>query len=218
MSVRDKRVGFVGGGNMGEALVRGLTKTGFLPAGHLLMADVRPDRLEEMKRLYGVVVVPDNAALVRRADVVILAVKPQILAGCCDEIAPARTRRKAPISVAAGVSTSEIRRASAPARALIRVMPNTPALVLEGVFGMTRMAARPGGGVRSRVDTPAAIEIRCFPGVAAGAISASGGQGSGGFTARMTTSARPRRGCPRGAVYRRAGCSWVERSGADVSP
>jgi pyrroline-5-carboxylate reductase len=152
MSVRDKRVGFVGGGNMGEALVRGLTKTGFMPAGHLLMADVRPDRLEEMKRLYGVVVVPDNAALVRRSDVVILAVKPQILGGVLDEIAPA-TPGKLLISVAAGVSTSEIRRHLPPGTRMIRVMPNTPALVLEGATAIARAAGLEAG------DLDAAREI-----------------------------------------------------------
>ena len=131
MSIRDKRVGFVGGGNMGEALVRGLTKTGLVPVGHLLMADVRADRLEELKRLYGIVVVPDNVTLVRRADVVILAVKPQILGEVLDEIAPA-TPGKLLISVAAGVSTSEIRRHLPPGTRMIRVMPNTPALVLGG--------------------------------------------------------------------------------------
>ena len=139
MSVRDKRVGFVGGGNMGEALVRGLTKTGLMPTGHLLMADVRADRLEELKRLYGIVVIPDNVTLVRRADVVILAVKPQILGEVLDEIAPA-TPGKLLISVAAGVSTSEIRRHLPPGTRMIRVMPNTPALVLEGATAIARAA------------------------------------------------------------------------------
>ena len=139
MSVRDKRVGFVGGGNMGEALVRGLTKTGLMPVGHLLMADVRADRLEELKRLYGIVVIPDNVTLVRRADVVILAVKPQILGEVLDEIAPA-TPGKLLISVAAGVSTSEIRRHLPPGTRMIRVMPNTPALVLEGATAIARAA------------------------------------------------------------------------------
>ena len=137
VSVRDKRFGFVGGGNMGEALVRGLTKTGLMPKGHLLMADVRSERLEEMKRLYGVVVTSDNVTLVRGADVVILAVKPQILGAVLDEIAPA-TPGKLLISVAAGVSTSEIRRHLPPGTRLIRVMPNTPALVLEGATAIAR--------------------------------------------------------------------------------
>ena len=137
MSIQDTRVGFVGGGNMGEALVRGLTKTGLVPAAHLLMTDVRMDRLEELKRLYGVVVVLDNVSLVRQADVVILAVKPQILGAVLDEIAPA-SAGKLLISVAAGVSTREIRRHLPPGSRTIRVMPNTPALVLEGATAIAR--------------------------------------------------------------------------------
>jgi pyrroline-5-carboxylate reductase len=108
-----------------------------MPVGHLLMSDVRSERLEELKRLYGIVVTPDNVTLVRRADVVILAVKPQILGAVLNEIAPA-TPGKLLISVAAGVSTSEIRRHLPPGTRLIRVMPNTPALVLEGATAIAR--------------------------------------------------------------------------------
>jgi pyrroline-5-carboxylate reductase len=102
-----------------------------MPVDRLVVADVRADRLEELRRLYGVLVTDDNLTLVRRADVVILAVKPQILGAVLDEIAPA-TPGKLLISVAAGVSTSEIRRHLPPGTRMIRVMPNTPALVLEG--------------------------------------------------------------------------------------
>jgi len=124
---------------MGEALVRGLTKTGLMPVEHLMMADVRADRLDEMKRLYGVSVVTDNLTLVRRSDVILLAVKPQILGAVLDEIAPA-TPGKLLISVAAGVSTSEIRRHLPPGTRMIRVMPNTPALVLEGATAIAYAA------------------------------------------------------------------------------
>ncbi len=144
MSIRDKRVGFVGGGNMGEALIRGLTKTGLMPVEHLMMADVRTDRLEEMKRLYGVSVAEDNLTLVRRSDVILLAVKPQILGAVLDEIAPA-TPGKLLISVAAGVSTSEIRRHLPPGTRMIRVMPNTPALVLEGATAIAYAAGLEDG-------------------------------------------------------------------------
>jgi pyrroline-5-carboxylate reductase len=139
VSIADKRIGFVGVGNMGEALVRGLTKTGVVPVDHLVMTDVRVDRLEELKRLYGVGGMSDNAALVRRSDVIILAVKPQTLGGVLDEIASA-SPGKLLISVAAGVSTSEIRRHLPPGTRMIRVMPNTPALVLEGATAIARAA------------------------------------------------------------------------------
>jgi pyrroline-5-carboxylate reductase len=144
MSIRDKRVGFVGAGNMGEAMVRGLTKTGLVPAGNLLMTDVRTDRLDELKRLYGIGIVPDNGTLVRKSDVVILAVKPQILGAVLDEIAPA-TPGKLLISIAAGVSTSQIRRHVPPGTRTIRVMPNTPALVLEGATAIAHAAGLDDG-------------------------------------------------------------------------
>jgi pyrroline-5-carboxylate reductase len=144
VSVRDKRVGFVGGGNIGEALVRGLTKTGLMPVEHLLVADVRTDRLEELRRLYGVLITADNVTLVRRSDVVILAVKPQILRDVLEEIAPA-TPGKLLVSVAAGVSTDEIRHHLPPGTRLIRVMPNTPALVLEGATAIARASGLADG-------------------------------------------------------------------------
>jgi pyrroline-5-carboxylate reductase len=144
VSIRDKRIGFLGGGNMGEALIRGLTKTGLVPAEHVLVADVLADRLEELRRLYGVLVAADNVTVVRRADVVILAVKPQILREVLEEIAPA-TPGKLLVSVAAGVATGEIRRHVPPGTRLIRVMPNTPALVLEGATAIARAAGLADG-------------------------------------------------------------------------
>jgi pyrroline-5-carboxylate reductase len=152
VALADRHLGFLGGGNMGEALVRGLTKTGTVPADHVLMSDVRADRLEELKRRYGVVVTTDNLKVVRRADVVILAVKPQILGEVLDEIAPA-TPGKLLISVAAGVATTEIRRHLPPGTRLIRVMPNTPALVLEGATAIARAAGLEPGDL----DTARAI-------------------------------------------------------------
>jgi len=131
MSVKGKKIGFLGGGNMGEALIRGIVKTGIVPPEDLFVTDVRLERLEELARTYGLHTLSDNTLLVRRADVVILAVKPQILAGVLQEIAPATPGRLL-ISIAAGVSTAEIRRHLPPAPRLIRSMPNTPALVLEG--------------------------------------------------------------------------------------
>jgi pyrroline-5-carboxylate reductase len=137
MSVRGKRVGFVGSGNMGEALIRGLTKTGLIPPDALVVSDVRAERLAEIRRQYGVHTTGDNVELVRGVDVVILAVKPQVLRDVLEEIAPATPGRLL-VSVAAGVSTAEIRRHVPPGTRLIRVMPNTPALVLEGATAIAR--------------------------------------------------------------------------------
>ena len=137
MSIQGKRIGFLGGGNMGEALIRGIVKTGLIPPEQMFVTDVRLERLEELGRTYGVHTLSDNKLLIMRTDVVILAVKPQILKEVLEEIAPA-TPGKLLISIAAGVSTGEIRRHVPPGTRLIRVMPNTPALVLEGATAIAR--------------------------------------------------------------------------------
>jgi pyrroline-5-carboxylate reductase len=150
MSVKDRRVGFLGAGNMGEALIKGLAGAGLVPSDAIFAADVRADRLETIGRQYGIRVLRDNVSLVREVDIVVLAVKPQTMSALLAEIAPAVTRQKLLISIAAGVPTASIRAWLAldahgqprgetrePAR-LVRVMPNTPALVLEGATAIAR--------------------------------------------------------------------------------
>jgi pyrroline-5-carboxylate reductase len=138
VSIKDKRVGFLGSGNMGEAIIKGLVAANLVPPRAILGADVRDDRLRELETRYGVTVARDNAALVRDSDVVVLAVKPQIMDSVLRAVAPVVTREKLLVSVAAGVSTARIRAAIGKDVRLIRVMPNTPALVLEGVTAIAR--------------------------------------------------------------------------------
>src|SRR6266852_904867 len=128
----------VGAGNMGEALIKGLLAANLVPAEAIHATDVRLERLKELNRQYGIQISSDNAELIRRADIVILAVKPQIMDAVLTEIAPAVTRRKLLISIAAGVSTAKIRAVLHKDARLIRVMPNTPALVLEGVTAVAK--------------------------------------------------------------------------------
>jgi pyrroline-5-carboxylate reductase len=138
MSVKGKRVGFVGGGNMGEALIRGLLGTNLVPTDLLAATDARADRAAQLATQYGISAHGDNARLVREADVVILAVKPQIMGAVLAEIAPAVTARHLLISVAAGVATATIRAGLGKDARIIRVMPNTPALVLQGATALAR--------------------------------------------------------------------------------
>ena len=104
MTIKGRSVGFVGAGNMGEALIKGLLAANLVPAEAIHATDVRLERLKELNRQYGIQISSDNAELIRRADIVILAVKPQIMDAVLTEIAPAVTRRKLLISIAAGVS------------------------------------------------------------------------------------------------------------------
>jgi pyrroline-5-carboxylate reductase len=138
MTIKGRSVGFVGAGNMGEALIKGLLAAHLVPAEAIHATDVRLERLKELNRQYGIQISSDNAELIRHADIVILAVKPQIMDAVLTEIAPAVTRRKLLISIAAGVSTAKIRALLHKDARLIRVMPNTPALVLEGVTAVAK--------------------------------------------------------------------------------
>jgi len=141
MGVKGKKVGFVGGGNMGEALIRGLVESNLVPSDAIAVTDVRAERTRQLAEQYGVRPLTGNGALATASDVVILAVKPQIMASVLREVLPALTRRPLLISLAAGVSTATIQSVLGKYQRLIRVMPNTPALVLEGV---TAIAKTPG--------------------------------------------------------------------------
>ncbi len=138
MSIKGKRVAFLGAGNMGEALIKGLTQAGLVPATAISASDARADRLADIAKQYGIQHVKDNVALVRGADVVILAIKPQIMGAVLKEIAAAVDGGKLLISIAAGVATKKLREHLGKPARLIRVMPNTPALVLEGVTAIAR--------------------------------------------------------------------------------
>jgi len=138
VSIKGQKVGFIGGGNMGEALIKGLIAANLVPAAAVYASDVRIERLRALDQQYGVQLCEDNAELVRQVDIVILAVKPQIMAPVVRHIASAVTRKKLLISIAAGVSTATIRAALGKDARLIRVMPNTPALVLEGATAIAK--------------------------------------------------------------------------------
>jgi pyrroline-5-carboxylate reductase len=138
VSIKGKKVGFIGAGNMGEALIKGLVAANLVRPEAIYASDVRLERLKALDQQYGIQLLADNAELVRQVDIVILAVKPQIMAPALRQIASAVTKKKLLISIAAGVSTTTIRAALGKEARLIRVMPNTPALVLEGVTAVAK--------------------------------------------------------------------------------
>ena len=138
MSIKGKKVGFIGAGNMGEALIKGLVAANLVRPEEIYASDVRLERLKALDQQYGIQLLADNAELVRQVDIVILAVKPQIMAPVIRQIASAVTKKKLLISIAAGVSTTTVRAALGKEARLIRVMPNTPALVLEGVTAVAK--------------------------------------------------------------------------------
>lgn len=131
-----KRLAFVGGGNMGEALLRGILAAKLVGPGDLLVSDVREDRLSSLREAYGVRTHANNADAVGPADLVVLAVKPQVMVRALDDLRHALDEKKLVVSIAAGIPISVIAdRFSFPLR-VVRAMPNTPALILEGVSAL----------------------------------------------------------------------------------
>jgi pyrroline-5-carboxylate reductase len=149
VSVKGKVLGFVGAGAMGEALIKGIVEGGTAAPAAVHAFDVRADRMAELSQRYGVRWAKSNAEVVQHADVVILAVKPQIMASVLREIRPALGRRNLVISIAAGVPTAALREGLGADARLIRVMPNTPALVLEGVTAIARSQGLEAGDLET---------------------------------------------------------------------
>jgi pyrroline-5-carboxylate reductase len=133
-----KRLVFIGGGNMAEALLRGILAAGRIRPDDILATDVRNERLAYLETAYKIGVTSDNAAAVRQAETVLLAVKPQKMTGVLAELTEAVGEARLLISIVAGFATATIAaRFPHPVR-VVRVMPNTPALVLEGVSALAR--------------------------------------------------------------------------------
>lgn len=131
-----QRFGFIGGGNMGEALIRGLLQSGRAQAQDILVSDPAPARQEHLRGEYQVRLAQSNEALVGEANVVVLAVKPQDMDRVLEEIETAVRADHLLISIAAGVTLDRIQAAVPAPAAVIRVMPNTPALVLAGAAAL----------------------------------------------------------------------------------
>ncbi|MFE0425041.1 pyrroline-5-carboxylate reductase [Streptomyces sp. NPDC058953] len=124
-------VAVLGTGKIGEALLSGMIRAGWRPAD-LLVTTRRTDRAEELRDRYGVEPVT-NADAAKRADTLILAVKPQDMGALLDQLAPHITSDRLIISAAAGIPTSFIEERLTTGTPVIRVMPNTPVLVDEGM-------------------------------------------------------------------------------------
>ncbi len=129
--LKDKRIGFIGGGNMGEALISGLIMANSAKPENITCSDVRKDALQELKDKYGVNTTTDNNEVVRNSDIIVYATKPQILASVLKETADALDQSKLVISIAAGVPLAAIASGVGKELRLIRVMPNICAFVKE---------------------------------------------------------------------------------------
>lgn len=130
--MQGKRIGFVGGGNMAGALVRGLLHSHTVTADRIRVADVDEDRRRDLSERYGVATSDDNEAVVRDSDVVVLAVKPQILDRVLGQVGAGLAPQALVVSIAAGVPLDALEARLPPGARVVRSMPNTAAIALAG--------------------------------------------------------------------------------------
>jgi pyrroline-5-carboxylate reductase len=135
-----KKIGFIGAGNMAGALAKGLLATKRFRARDMWASDAEPKQLARFARAYGVPRAPDNGTLVAESEIVVLAVKPQIMQAVLAEVRPHATRRQLFVSIAAGMPTSRLEAGLGGRVRVVRAMPNTPALVATGMTVVVRGA------------------------------------------------------------------------------
>lgn len=133
------KLAIVGGGKMGEALVGGLIHAGW-SAGDLSVCEQHADRCKELANLYGVTATPEVADAVAGASVVLLAVKPQDFDTVLEQLSPAIGAGTLVLSIAAGITTRFIESRLPGGIPVVRAMPNTPALLQEGVTAIAKGA------------------------------------------------------------------------------
>lgn len=137
MSNKIKRIAFIGGGNMAEAILAGLLRQKTLQPQEALVCEPRDERREELRQRYGVEVSSDNRDAPRMAETVILAIKPYQLDDVKDELRPILREDHLLISILAGTSRAKLGVALGREERMTRVMPNLPALVGKGVSAIT---------------------------------------------------------------------------------
>jgi pyrroline-5-carboxylate reductase len=133
------KIAFIGGGNMGEVMVAAVLDHGLAKRGTITVSDIAKDRLRHLEKKYGVVATTSNLRAATKGEVVVLAIKPQNLPAVMAELSGSFKSSQLVLSIVAG---AEIKTLSAGLRhnAIVRVMPNTPARIGEGISVWTATA------------------------------------------------------------------------------
>ncbi|CAK0769095.1 Pyrroline-5-carboxylate reductase [Gammaproteobacteria bacterium] len=138
MAMNDAMITFIGGGNMATSLIGGLVADNY-PLHRILVSEPDPGQRAKLASLFAIQPISSNVDAIAKADVIILATKPQDLADACRELASAiqhGTRRPLVISIAAGVRVEHLQRWLGGEVALVRTMPNTPAMIQAGATAL----------------------------------------------------------------------------------
>jgi len=125
------KIGFIGAGNMAEAIIKGVIDAKLYKSKDIIISDIRPQRVKTICKKYRVASAADNCKLTKAADILVLSTKPQNMQGVLEEIKGAVEKNLLIISIAAGVTTKRIQKVLGNVP-VVRVMPNTPALIGAG--------------------------------------------------------------------------------------
>jgi pyrroline-5-carboxylate reductase len=133
---KDKRIAFIGAGNMAEALIRGIISSKQVRASAIIASDASKIRIDHISRRVGVKTTADNKIAIKGASIIFIAVKPNMVDTVLTELGDLISSDQLVISIAAGITVSRIEKQLTNKVPVIRAMPNTPALVLEGAIAI----------------------------------------------------------------------------------
>ena len=153
-TLRDLTLGFVGGGNMARSLIGGALEAG-VPAACIRVGEPSPEQRARLEADFGVACSDSNGDAVEGAEVVVLAVKPQVAADAVRAITSRIDGHAVVVSIMAGIRTADLRRWLGVGPAIVRCMPNTPALI---GFGMSALFAGPGLADADRARAAALLD------------------------------------------------------------
>ncbi len=131
------KIGFIGGGNMATALLGGLANK-LTAGGNIHVVDRNPDALQKLSQQFGVTTAQQIGTPIAQSDVIVLAVKPQQMKEVIAELRP-HIKSQLVLSIAAGIRAVDLSRWLNGHQAIVRTMPNTPALIGKGITGMVAL-------------------------------------------------------------------------------
>lgn len=131
-TLAESRIAIIGAGIMAESMIAGLIANDMVTPQQLVASHPRPDRRTQLQAKHGITVVERNDDAIRDADLILLTIKPQVMHAVMQELAPVLQPQQAVVSIAAGTSVAQLRK-GLNHDAIVRVMPNTPAQIGEGM-------------------------------------------------------------------------------------
>ena len=134
----NKKIGFIGAGNMAKAMIGGIVKSKLVESNYVFASDLNTQTLEDVKSIYGINTTKDSKEVVKNSDIVVVAVKPNVYELVLEEVKEMIDNKKIIVTIAAGKTIESVENVIGSDKKIIRTMPNTPALVNEGMSAICK--------------------------------------------------------------------------------